>query len=83
MKSLFFDIETTVKNGRGSILEKVTQRHNRGEQAFLDNCNIETCSSTQFLQIQMRQLFDLVEHLERYRNVLSVFGFNSANYDLN
>ena len=29
------------------------------------------------------QLFDLHESLERYCNVLPVFGFNSAKYDLN
>ena len=29
------------------------------------------------------QLFDLQESLERYCNVLPVFGFNSANYDIN
>ena len=39
--------------------------------------------STQFLQTQKNQLIDLQEHLERYCNVLPVFGFNSAKYDLN
>ena len=29
------------------------------------------------------QLIDLQESLERYCNVLPVFGFNSAKYDLN
>ena len=29
------------------------------------------------------QLIDLQESLERYCNVLTVFGFNSAKYDLN
>ena len=29
------------------------------------------------------QLFDLQESLERYCNVLPVFGFNSAKYDIN
>ena len=58
MKNLFHDIETTVKNKLGSILEKLTQRHNRREQADLDDCDNEVCTSTQFLQIQEHQLID-------------------------
>ena len=83
MKNLFLDIETTIKVKLGSILEKLTQRHSRREKADLDDCVNETCASTQFLQIQKSQLFDLQESLERYCNVLPVFGFNSAKYDLN
>ena len=51
-KNLFFDIKTTIKIKLGSVLEKLTQRHNRREQADLDDCDDETCTSTQFLQIQ-------------------------------
>ena len=80
---MFFDIETTINIKLGSILEKLTQRHNRREQADLDDCDDETCTSTQFLQIQKKQLTDLQEHLERFCNVLPIFGFNSAKYDLN
>ena len=83
MKNLFFDIETTINIKLGSILEKLTQRHNRREQAHLDDCDNETCTTTQFLQVQNKQLIDLQEHLERYCNVLPIFGFNSAKYDLN
>ena len=83
MKLLFLDIETTIKIKLGSILEKLTQRHNRREQADLDDCENEICVSTQFLQIQKNQLIDLQESVERYCNVLPVFGFNSAKYDLN
>ena len=64
-------------------MEKLTQRHNRREQADFDDCDKETCTSTQFLQIQRKQLNDLQEHLEQYCNVLPIFGFNSAKYDLN
>ena len=78
MKNLFPDIETTIKIKLGGILEKHTQRHNRREQADLDDCDNETCASTQFLQIQKNQLIDLQKSLERYCNVLPVFGFNSA-----
>ena len=83
MKSLFFDLKTTMKVKLGSILEKLTQRHNRREQAGLDDCNKETCTSTQFLQIQKKQLMDLQEYLERFCKVLPISGFNSAKYDLN
>ena len=83
LKNLFFDIETTIKIKLGSILEKLTQRHNRREQADLDDCDDETCTSTQFLQIRKKPLIDLQEHLERYCSGLPVFGFNSAKYDLN
>ena len=83
MKNLFFDIETTINIKLGSILEKLTQRQNRRQQADLDDCDDETCTSTQFLQIRKKQLIDLQQHLELYCNVLPVFGFNSAKYDLN
>ena len=33
--------------------------------------------------MQKNQLIELLEHLERYCNVLPVFGFNSAKYDIN
>ena len=64
-------------------MEKLTQRHNGREQADLDDCNCEVCASSQFLQIQKNQLIDLQETLERYCNVLPVFGFNSAKCNLN
>ena len=87
MKNLFFDIGTTLKTKLGNILEKLTQRHNRRESARFDishdDCDNEICASNQFLQIQKNQLIDLLESLERYCNVLPVFGFNSAKYDVN
>ena len=33
--------------------------------------------------MQNNQLLELQEHLDRYCNVLPVFGFNSAKYDIN
>ena len=74
MKNFFFDIETRINIKLGSILEKLTQRNIRREQADLDDCDNETCTSTQFLQIQKKQLIDLQEHLERYCKVLPI-GF--------
>ena len=38
---------------------------------------------TQFLQTQKSQLIDFQDHLERHWNVLLVFGFNSAKYNIN
>ena len=83
MKILFFDIETTINIKLGSIWEKLTQRHIRREQTDLDDCDNATCTSTQFLQIQKKQLIVLQEQSERYCNVLPISGFNSAKYDLN
>ena len=86
MKNLFLDIETTIKNKLGNILEKLTQRHNRREHARFDksqdDCDNEICASTQFLELQKNQLIDLQESLERYCNDLPVFGFNSGKYDV-
>ena len=82
MKNVFFDIKTTIKYKLGTILENLTQRHIRREQANLDDCDNETCIFTQFFQIQKKQLIDLQEHLECYCNVLPAFDFNSAKYDL-
>ena len=45
-KNLFFDIETAIKIKQGIILEKLTQGHNRREQADLDDCDDETCTSS-------------------------------------
>ena len=83
MKNLFLEIETTIKIKLGSILEKLTQRHNRRKQADLGDCDNKICASTQFLQIQKNQLIDLQDFLERYCYVSPVFVFNSAKYDLN
>ena len=56
MKLLFLDIETTRKIKQGGILEKRTQRQNGQESARFDmsqdDCDNETCASTQFLKIQ-------------------------------
>ena len=48
-----------------------------------DDCDNVICASTQFLQIQKNQLFDLQESLERNCKVLPVFGLNGAKCDPN
>ena len=48
MKNVFLDTETTIENKLGNILEKLTQRHNRREQARFDmsqdECDNEICA---------------------------------------
>ena len=44
MKNLYLNIETPIKTKLGSTLEKLTQRHNRREQAGLDDCDNEICA---------------------------------------
>ena len=62
-------------------METLTQRHNRREQADLDDCDNETCIATQFLHIQKKQLIDLQEKLEPHCNILPIFSFKRAKYD--
>ena len=88
MKVLFLAIETAIKIRLDKILETLSQRHNRrgqvleAEDVCFQQDGDDSCASTQFLQLQKNQLIDLQEHLERYCNVLPVFGFNSANSDI-
>ena len=88
MKLNFFEVETAIKIKLCAILEQLNQRRNQAERLsnFVDDCVVEEeekDSSTQFLQMQKNQLIDLREHSERYCNLLPVFGFNSAKYDIN
>ena len=82
------DMETLFKVKLGSILVKLNQRHSRREQAKRfdrrqNDYAKDNCTSSQILQIRMIQIFYLQESLERYCNVLRVFGFSSAKGDLN
>ena len=88
MKLTFIEVETAIKIKLCAVLEQLKQRCNRAERVsnFVDDCieeEEEKDLSTQFLQMQKNQLIDLQEHFERYCNVLLVFGFNSAKYDIN
>ena len=88
MKLNFIEVETAIKIKLCAILEQLNQRRNRSERVsnFVDHCIVEEEEkdlSAQFLQMRKNQLFDLKEHFERYCNVLPVFGFNSAKYDIN
>ena len=87
MKLNFIEKETAIKIKLCAILEQLNQRRNQAERVsiFVDDCIVEEEKdlSTQFLQMQKNQIIDLQEHFERYCNVLPVFGFNSAKYDIN
>ena len=83
MKNLFFDIETTIKIKLGSLLEKLTQRHNRREQVDFDDCDDETCSSTQFLQIRKKTVDWSAGAFGTLLQRFPIFVFNSANFELN
>ena len=89
MKLKFVEIETAIKSKLTRTLESLNERRCRNQRVFEfeDHCfeddNEEKDASTQFLQMQKIQLIELQEHLERYCNVIPVFGFNSAKYDIN
>ena len=88
IKFKFIDVETAIKIKLCAVLEQLNQRRNRAEKLsnFVDDCIVEEEEqdlSTQFLQMQKNQLIELKEHFEHYCNVLPVFRFNSAKYDVN
>ena len=89
MKLKFLEIETAIKSKLTRTLESLKERRCRKQRVFEfeDHCfeddNEEKDASTQLLQMQKNQLIELQEHLERYCNVLPVFGFNSLKYDIN
>ena len=88
-KLKFLEIETAIKSKLTRTLESLNERRCRNQRVFEfeDHCfeddDGEKGVSTQFLQMQKNQLIELQEHLERYCNVLPVFGVNSAKYDIN
>ena len=88
MKLNFIELETAIKMKLCALLEKLNRRRNLAEKVsnIVDDFTVqeeEKDLSTQILQMQKNQLIDLQEHFERYCNVLPVFGFNSAKYDIN
>ena len=89
MKLKFLEMETAIKSKLTRTLESLNERRYRNQRVFEfeDHCfeddNEEKDTLTQLLQMQKNQLIELQEHLERYCNVLPVFRFNSAKYDIN
>ena len=89
MKLKFLEIEIAIKSKLTRTLESLNERRYRNQHVFefKDQCfeddNEEKDASTHFLQMEKNQLIELQEHLERYCNVLPVFGFNCRKYDIN
>ena len=89
MKLKFLDVETAIKSKLTRTLKSLNKRRHRNQRVFEfeEHCseddNEGKDASTHFLQTQKNQLIELQEHLERYCNVLPVFRFNSAKYDIN
>ena len=88
MKLKFVEVETAIKIKLCAIVEKLNQRRHWSERvsSFVDECIVEAEEkdlSKQFLQMQKNQVIDLQEQFERYCNVLPVFGFSRAKYDIN
>ena len=79
LKMIFLKIETAIKSRLSRILKTPNQRRSHCVATEAEDDN----SSTQFLQIQKKQLRDLQKHFERYCHTLPVFGFKSARYDIN
>ena len=85
---MFLEIQTGVKIKFNQIFSVLKSCRCRKEPLleFDDGCfeeEGERDMSRQFFQTQKNQLFELQYHLERYCNVLPVFGFNCAKYDIN
>ena len=81
-------MKTGAQTKLNKIFSALNQRRCRKEPPleFENACteeHEEQDVSTQILQTQKNQLIDLQDHLEGYCNVLPVFGFNSAKYDIN
>ena len=89
MKLKFLELETAIESKLTRTLESLNERRCRNQRVFEfeDHCfeddNEEKDASTHFLQLQKNQLIELQEYLERYCNVLPVFEFKSAKYDIN
>ena len=89
MKLKLLEMETAIKSKLTRNLESLNECRCRNQRVFqfedhrFDDDNEDKDASTQFMQMQKNQLIELQEHLERYCNVLPVFGFNSAKYDVN
>ena len=88
MKLTFLEVETAIKSKLIRTLESLNERHCCNQRVFefedhsFEDDNEEKDASTQFLQMQKNQLIEHQEHNERYFNVLPVFGFINAKFDI-
>ena len=89
MRTKFQDIEVVVNERMKKIFDQLNKRgknYSSNKFEYEDECiadSEEADMSSKFLRIQKNQLIDLKQNLERYVNILPVFGFNSGRYDLN
>ena len=88
IKMKFLEVETAIKSKLTRTVEFLSKRRCRNqrlfefEDEFSEDDNGEKDASTQFWQFTINQLMELQEHLDRYCNVLPVFGIKSAKYDI-
>ena len=88
MKPNSIQVERAIRRKLCIIREQLSQRRNRKESECLRgwmSCCIRGETGfvyPVFWQMQ-NHLIDLQEQIERYCNVLPVFGFNCAKYDIN
>ena len=89
MKLKFLRVETAGRSLLTRTPESLKERRCRNQRVFefkhlcFEDVNDDKVASTQFLQMPKNQLIALHEHVERYCNVVPVFEFNGAKYDIN
>ena len=89
MKIKLLEVETAIKRKLTRTLESLIERRCRNQRVFefenqcFEDDNEENDASIHFLQMQKNQLIEPQEHLDRYCNLLPVFRFYSAKYDIN
>ena len=88
MKLKLLEVETAIKCKLTPTLESLNGRCCPKQRVFEfeDHCaeyDKKRRMLNNILQMQKNQLIEVKEHLARYCNVLPVFGFNSAKYDIN
>ena len=89
MRTKFQDVERIVNQRMSKTFQELNERcenHPTENLEYEDECiedTEETDMSTQFLRMQKNQLISLKQNLERYVNMLPVFGFNSGSHDVN
>ena len=81
MRTKFQDIEVAVNERKKKIFDELNERgknYSSNQFEYEDECiedSEEADKSAQFLRIQKNQLIDLKQHLEKFKNTLSVFEF--------
>ena len=83
MLQKYSSIENANKIRLNFVFEKLSERKIEStpmfEFQYVEEKEVDM--STQFLEIQKNQLFELKQHIGLYVNTLPVFGFNSGKND--